>query len=100
MDNASLSELMSFELCVSEHGKAVVLYKNKLPNNYIWVQYDKQSSSLQLVSKEGDVQDMGIKIPDPVLENLLKAQEMHFLELSESNQLKAIRCIALNEVLN
>ena len=60
----SLASKMTVEINFSSNKKVSILHKGKLPFVLKWVEYDPDLNTLTLVSETGQMQDVGLKIPD------------------------------------
>ena len=67
----SLAECQAVELVVNPAGLAILYHQGPLPNAFVWAQYDQENQSMQFVSDDGVVRDLGMPIHKPFSVQLL-----------------------------
>jgi hypothetical protein len=81
----SINKSMEFNLFVSEAGNVVLMYKAPLIHNYDYVQFDKQSNSLDFITIEGEIQNLGMNIPKRMHAKLQETRELLMVEIDENH---------------
>lgn len=95
-----LAQEMEVELVVSGVGNAMLLHKGAILHSYAWVQYDQALKSMQFITEEGEVQNLGLPIHKPFHDPLLKTRELLMVEINADMSLgdpKLIKFSALAE---
>ncbi|MCB1783579.1 MAG: hypothetical protein KDI13_06245 [Alphaproteobacteria bacterium] len=82
----SLSQETDIELMVSAAGSVVLLHKGPLARVYDWAQYDSEQRAVYLVTQDGDIQDLGLTIFDPVANRLHNTREVIIICINEKNE--------------
>lgn len=95
-----LSKNSKFEFVVNSSGKAMLLFQGTVAHPYAWAQYDSASGTVQLVSEEGELQDLGIKIPEHVKKLLAETRDITFAEVGEDGAYKRHAKLVFNNVLS
>lgn len=84
MEQKTLFENQGVELLVNGVGLAMLYHRGPLPHEYVWAQYDQHSHTMQLVTDDGTVQELGMTIHKPFHAPLMKAREMFLIEVDEN----------------
>jgi len=82
-----LNKEMPVELVVSESGNVSVFHKGRIAHDYSWVQFDQYANAIQFITKEGETQDLGMKIHKPFHAALKKAREVFLIEVHADNSI-------------
>jgi len=93
-------EEQKFEFIVNKEGRALLLHKAPLRHNYLWIQYDSYLDTIQFVSEEGAVQEMGVVVSPSIKESLHNTQEITLVEVNESGINARHMDVVFNNVLN
>lgn len=88
-----LSEQMPVQLIVSHVGNAMLLHQGEMVEDYAWVQYDGLSNSVQLVTQEGALQELGVNIEKAMQKPLLQTRELLMIEIGKDYSKKNPRLI-------
>ena len=68
---------------VSRVGNAMLLHKNDVRDDYLWVQYDQYSNSLQFITEDGDMHFLGFDLDAGMQEPLLNTKELLMVQIGE-----------------
>lgn len=93
----TLGQECQVELVVNDKGTAVLMYKGRLPHDYLWVQYDSLANRLQLITEEGVIQEFGLVIPPPIKKMLAS---VHGITLIEVNPDMSCRMLNIKSMIN
>ncbi|HQX27540.1 MAG TPA: hypothetical protein PKX38_06345 [Alphaproteobacteria bacterium] len=80
-----LSQENDVEFIVTSIGNAVLLHRGPLQRDYSWVQLDRDNHSLQFITEEGDIQDLGMRMHPPFEKNLRATKELILVMVDENN---------------
>lgn len=94
-----LTEEMPVEFIVNDVGSAMLLHRGPLARAYAWVQYDRDATSLQLITENGDLQDLGMKIKGAFMKPLAKTKELMMIELGEDSGFKNVVFLKCTQVV-
>ncbi len=86
-----LSQENDVEFIVTSIGNAVLLYRGALQRDYSWVQLDREGRSLQFITEEGLIQDLGMPIHAPFEKNLHATNELIMVMVDENNVCRDMR---------
>lgn len=95
-----LAKEAHIELVVSDVGNVMLLHKGALKHDYSWAQYDEQFMNLQFILRDGEAQDLGMKIHAPFHPALKKTKELIMVELDEANTPVDVRFIKFAKTVN
>lgn len=95
-----LSKEVRIEFALNNEGKAVLFHKGPLQHDYCWIQFDPHFGAIQLVTEDGETQDLGLVLPEHVKKIIQKTGEVSLLELTEGNKCQRFVLVVFNTVLN
>lgn len=78
-----LNAKMPVEILISHTGNVMVLHQGKTGVRYSWVQFDPYTSRLQFITTEGEIQDLGMNIPETFHESLQNTREIFMMEIGK-----------------
>ncbi len=78
----TLAKETSIELAVNEAGRAVLLHKGPLKRDYAWIQYDPLTTTVQMITEDGTIQELGVKIPEKIKHLLDRTRQIAIVEIT------------------
>jgi hypothetical protein len=95
-----LSQENDVEFIVTSIGNAVLLHRGPLQRDYSWVQLDKDNHSLQLITPEGDIQDLGMRMHPPFEKNLRATKELILVMVDDNNVCRDMRFLKFTTMVH
>ena len=80
-----LTETTKYNLSISEVGNVVLFHKGPMQHVYSYAEFDKETRSIDLVTENGETQEIGVTVPDNLHGRLDKTKEMLIVEIMEDN---------------
>ena len=77
----SLIRQSELEFAINGLGKAILLHKGPLSHDYSWIQYDSYTNTIQLITEDGAIQELGVAVPAAVKTLLDKTREISLIEI-------------------
>jgi hypothetical protein len=96
----ALAKNSKFELAVNGAGKALLLHMGPLPHAYSWIQFDDYSDSVQLITEDGALQELGIVVADPIKKAIQSTREITMIEVGDNFIGKQQTIVVFNKVLS
>jgi hypothetical protein len=78
----TLAKETAIELAVNEAGRAVLLHKGPLKRDYAWIQYDPLTTTVQMITENGDIQELGVNIPEKIKHLLDRTRQIAVVEVT------------------
>lgn len=79
------------EFIVTSVGNAVLMHRGPLQRDYSWVQLDRDNHSLQLITPEGEIQELGMPMHPPFEKNLDATRELILMLVDDDNVCRDMR---------
>lgn len=95
-----LSQDMPVEFVVSITGSVAIVHKGRAQHDYIWVQYDQYADSVQLVTEDGKLQDLGLSLNDSMLRSLMKTREVMMIELTDNMAIRKPKLLKFSALVH
>jgi len=95
-----LAKLARVELVINKAGKAVLLHMGELSQDYSWIQYDDYTGTLQFITEEGLVQELGFVVPDIIKKALDHTREISIIEIDSEYNCKQRTLNTFNKVVH
>jgi hypothetical protein len=80
---APLSKQMTVEILFSSNGKVSLLHGKKLSYILKWVEFDQELNSLTFVSTSGQMQDVGLKVPDDYKARFARTSDIYVIRVGD-----------------
>jgi hypothetical protein len=88
------------ELAVNSAGNALLLHMGPLPHSYCWIQFDDYSDTVQLVTEDGALQELGIVVPAPIRKAIVDTRAITLMEIGADFQCHGQKLVSFNTVLS
>lgn len=100
VDLRPLAKQSTIEFALSGQGKAVLLHVGKLRNSYNWIQYDDYTNTIQLITMNGQIQELGMVIPEQVKTILDKTRAITVMEIDNEFGCREQTLLVFNKTVN
>ncbi len=79
----TLASQCKCELVINQEGGAMLIFNRPLPEGIEWAEYDADLAMLTLVTWDGNIMGLGLKIHPPLRKYLKMAKEIMLIEMTE-----------------
>ncbi len=77
-----LATRMEIDLLINEESKIWLLYSRPLQDMVKWAEYDPRSNKLALIMLSGQLQELGLVIPEKMQELLRNSRELYLVQIT------------------
>tara|TARA_B100001989_G_C24535243_1_gene463938 strand:+ start:717 stop:1055 length:339 start_codon:yes stop_codon:yes gene_type:complete len=84
LDN--LGKISKMTLAVSETGQVYIFHEKPFPEPINWVEFDPEIAQMHLVSQNGRLQDLGIKVEPELNEQIKSCQKIYVVRIENGKE--------------
>ncbi len=95
-----LTRQTNLEFVINKLGQALLLHKGPVLHDYLWIQYDSYTGTVQLIGEQGEIQELGMVVPEKVRTLLDKTREVSLLEIADDFSCTRREIKIFNKVVN
>lgn len=86
----SIRDISKMDIVVNDTGMLYLFHREELPTTPEWAEYDTDQASLYFVSNDGQMQDCGVKIHEPMKVYMVKSTSIYLIKVETDGSTKKI----------